>query len=90
MKGEELISKCVAGKTSSSIIKELEEELPDSTSLRLELLSYLKRLGVPAKIKVDESYIKVSVSVEFREDVNLVIDTYMQVYPEYNFFVVVT
>ncbi len=81
---EDLISKCVRGKTSRDIIREIEDELPDLDYIVSELQSDLRRLTNfnPDKLRIEDS----KVIVETNEpSIKVVLDTYSRVYPEIEF-----
>lgn len=89
MRARDLISKCMEGGAPHDIIQSIEEELPDTRSIRLHIIKDLKsrRIRVEANcVKADESTICIQLSESVHasrkgELLNLV-DVYSRTYPE--------
>ena len=86
---EDLISKCVQGRAPRDILRAIEEEIPDTNSLRMHLLRDMNRVGIrinPSDVIADTTCIKVSVSEEIMtsrcSDIMHIADTYSRTYHE--------
>jgi len=91
---EALISKCVEGRASRDVLREIEEELIDVHRVRNELLRDLKNSGLPiesSNLHCEGYRIEVRTSSRLlervRSDLMTVLDTYSRTYPEVEFYV---
>lgn len=86
---EDLISKCVQGRAARDVLRSIEEEIPDTNSLRMNLLKDLNRVGIRIKssdIIADKTCIKVSVDEELMtsrcSEIMQIADAYSRTYHE--------
>lgn len=92
MKSRDLIEKCASGKVARSIIRELEEQLPETTTIRMYLLRDLARAGfvVEAKdVKIEGTRIRIGIRQIAEADKSglaTVVDIYSKTYPEVTFY----
>jgi len=86
---EDIISKCLEGKAPRDVIRSIEEELPDISTVRMHLMTDLNRLGFCVRSKdilAEGDCIKVSVPQRIFDkrssDLMHVCDTYSRTYAE--------
>jgi len=88
---EDIISKCMLGKTAYNIIQEIEEELPDIKSILLDLRKDLKQISESAELKNEDKRIEIIVNKDLYEssklELDFIADLYSRIYPEFEFFV---
>ena len=94
---EELLDKCMEGKAPLSIISEIEEELPDTKTMILDIKKDLKRAGiddVKVNLSANENNTRVEIAANTKifesckVELDLIADLYARMYPDIEFFVI--
>lgn len=85
---EDIITKCTQGGAPKDIIQEIEDELPDTNTIRLSLLKDLRRVGTAFESiqLMSANVISVTLSDQIDEQTRLVLDSYSRCYPEVEFY----
>lgn len=89
---EALISKCVEGRAPRDIVRELEEDLPNVSHVRSDVMKALRRAGYDLgneSIKIENGAITVSlpqdVMSESKAQICVILETFGRTYPEIEF-----
>ena len=86
---DELITKCIEGRAARDVIRSLEEELPDTQSLRAQLLNDCRAAGIVLgghEVIAESTQLKVIPRKPLKENTRRILmnicDTYLRTYPE--------
>lgn len=89
MRAESLIGKCIEGRTAKDVIRSIEEEAPDVSRVRSQLIRDFRNAQVildPRSVVAESTCIKIVSTVGLDEDSRSILmnicDVYSRTYPE--------